>query len=84
MPSTTIHISPALLAAVDAKAKACGLSRNRLIMQVLEKMVQEEDGWDGGVLQLLAEPVSPAEGREMDDMMQAIHERRSRKSPPQL
>lgn len=78
------HIPPDLLAAVDAKAKACGLSRNRLITQVLEKMVKDEDDWDAGFLQLLAEPVSQREALEIDDTMQAIQESRSRKSPPQL
>ena len=42
---TTVHVPPALLKSVDRRAKALGLSRNRLIVRALEHVVNERAGW---------------------------------------
>lgn len=42
---TTVHIPAALLKSVDRRAKALGLSRNRLIVRALERAVTERSGW---------------------------------------
>lgn len=84
MPSTTIHIPPTLLAALDAKAKSRGLSRNRLILQALEKMLAQDDCWDFAFLEKLRQPVSPTEAQEVDEMMVAIQRQRTQKEPPPL
>ena len=42
---TTVHIPPALLKSVDRRAKALGVSRNRLIVRALERAVTERDRW---------------------------------------
>jgi predicted transcriptional regulator len=42
---TTVHISAALLKSVDRRAKALGLSRNRLIIRALERIVSDRSGW---------------------------------------
>ena len=81
MPSTTIHIPPELLAAVDAKAKASGLSRNRLITKALEKLVHEEEGWDANFLRRLGEPLSQDAVEDLDEMMQVVQKTRSSKPP---
>ncbi|MSO84155.1 MAG: ribbon-helix-helix protein, CopG family [Acidobacteria bacterium] len=43
--STTVHIPPALLKTVDCRARALGVSRNRLIVRALERAVSERVGW---------------------------------------
>ena len=42
---TTVHIPAALLKSVDRRAKALGLSRNRLIIRALEQTVSDRSGW---------------------------------------
>ena len=42
---TTVHIPAALLKSVDRRAKALGLSRNRLIIRALERAVSERSSW---------------------------------------
>jgi Ribbon-helix-helix protein, copG family len=42
---TTVHIPPALLKSVDRRAKALGVSRNRLIVKALERAVSERVDW---------------------------------------
>ena len=42
---TTVHIPAALLKSVDRRAKALGLSRNRLIIRALEHAVSDRSGW---------------------------------------
>ena len=42
---TTVHIPAALLNSVDRRAKALGVSRNRLIVKALERAVSERLDW---------------------------------------
>ena len=42
---TTVRIPPALLRVVDRRAKALGISRNRLIIRALERAVSERSEW---------------------------------------
>jgi predicted transcriptional regulator len=83
MPATTIHVPPALLAAVDAQAKERGLSRNRLILQALEKLV-EQGCWEPSFLAKLGEAVNSEEAGELDAMMGDVVRRRTRKAAPTL
>lgn len=84
MPSTTIHIPPPLLAALDAKAKARGVSRNRLIVQALERSLDDDANWDEDFLEMLRKPVEAAAARDLDQMMENIVNQRTRKSPPEF
>ncbi|MBX3172728.1 MAG: ribbon-helix-helix protein, CopG family [Candidatus Eremiobacteraeota bacterium] len=84
MPSTTIHIPPPLLAALDAKARARGVSRNRLIVQTLEKSLHETQDWDQDFLARLRRPVGAAMARELDKMMESIASTRTRKPAVEL
>jgi predicted transcriptional regulator len=43
--ATTVHIPEALLAAVDRRATALGVSRNRLIVHALEQAINEGAAW---------------------------------------
>ena len=42
---TTVHLPAALLTSVDRRAKALGVSRNRLIVRALEQAVRERSAW---------------------------------------
>ena len=41
----TVHVPPALLKSVDRRARALGVSRNRLIVRALEHALDERCGW---------------------------------------
>jgi hypothetical protein len=83
---TSVHIPPALLKAVDKKARELKISRNRLVIQALEKEVGSQDkGWPPGFF----EQFTPAEteedkGVEAEFMQSMNRPRRSRKPPPDL
>jgi predicted transcriptional regulator len=82
---TTIHIPDPLLERVDTRAKALGISRNRLILEALEEKVGARDEWAPELVQMLAEPVSPAAGKELEGSLAVVRRRRlSRKGPPKL
>ena len=42
---TTVHIPDPLLKSVDRRAKALGISRNRLVVRALEEAVSVRSGW---------------------------------------
>ena len=42
---TTVHIPDPLLKSVDRRAKALGISRNRLVVRALEQAVRVRSGW---------------------------------------
>lgn len=84
MPSTTIHIPAELLAVVDARAAAHGLSRNRFILQAIQKCVEADDSWDPEFLGRLRRPRSRSEIDAVSEMMEAIGQARSSKAPPEL
>ncbi len=51
--STTVHIPDPLLKSVDRRAKALGISRNRLVVRALEEAVSVRSGWAPEFLQRL-------------------------------
>ena len=82
--ATTVHIPAALLRRIDARAKARGMSRNRLIVEALDRSLAEEDDWSPEFLDALAGMAAdPAVGRAADQMVAGIaRARRSRRKPP--
>jgi predicted transcriptional regulator len=82
---TTIHIPDALLERVDTRAKTLGISRNRLILEALEEKVGARDEWAPELVHMLASPVAPAAGKELEESLAVVRGRRSsRKGPPKL
>jgi hypothetical protein len=82
---TTIHIPAPLLERVDTRAKALGISRNRLIQEALEEKVGARDVWSPELVQMLANPISADAGKELEDSLAVVRSRRSsRKGPPKL
>ena len=59
---TTVHIPEPRLQSVDRRAKALGVSRNRLIIRVLEEALGERPRWSAEFLDRL---------RDVDDDLSA-------------
>jgi predicted transcriptional regulator len=80
---TTIHVPAPLLTAVDRRAKALRISRNRLIVQALERAVQDRSAWSREFLDRLRD-VDPATIGEVDQLATAVKRARRSKTPPAL
>jgi hypothetical protein len=77
---TSIHIPKHLLLAVDRKARALRVSRNRLIVQALEREVTPGSDWSPDFFARLAAPDAGI-GEAVDEMLKAIKANRSSKKP---
>ncbi len=52
MPTTTVHLPPKLLRALDALAARSNASRNRLVIEACERLVRSNRGvWPPGFLE---------------------------------
>ena len=76
--ATSVHLPSKLLEAVDRKAKALRISRNQLVVQALEREVQDAE-WSVGFFERLADTNSETSSA-VDDMMREI--RKTRRSKP--
>ena len=80
---TSIHISKPLLDAVNRQARKLRVSRNRFIVQALEKQLATGASWSPGFFDRL-ERVQPQDAQAVDEMLDAIRAGRTRKPPRQL
>jgi metal-responsive CopG/Arc/MetJ family transcriptional regulator len=64
---TSVHLPRRLLDALDQRARRLGISRNRLIVRVLERELGREGQWSPGFMQRLTE-VDPAVGELLGDI----------------
>ncbi|MBI4484642.1 MAG: ribbon-helix-helix protein, CopG family [Acidobacteria bacterium] len=80
---TTVHIPPALLKSVDRRAKALGLSRNRLIIRALERAVSESSGWAPEFLEKLRSVDAETE-TAVDELLADVERARHSKPPRDL
>jgi predicted transcriptional regulator len=81
--ATSVHIPKALLEAVDRRAKALNVSRNKLIIQALEREVTGGADWPAGFFERL-EKADPELAKAVDEMSEAITARRKSKGPMKL
>jgi predicted transcriptional regulator len=81
--ATTIHIPRPLLDALDKKARAMRVSRNRLIVRAIEQELTHSSEWSPGFFERLA-PVDEATGATMDGLLGDIRKARRSKPPPAL
>jgi predicted transcriptional regulator len=80
---TSVHIPKPLLEAVDRRARALKVSRNRLIMQALERELAQGSDWSPDFIARLADP--PAVVRSaVEEMEEAIQRGRRSKKPVRL
>lgn len=80
---TTVHIPDALLKSVDRRAKALGVSRNRLIVRALEQAVNERTGWAPEFLERLRN-VDRSTIAAVDELLVAVTQARRSKEPRDL
>ena len=77
---TSVHIPRHLLEAVDHKARAIGVSRNRLIVHALERALSPSSGWTPGFFETLSD-VSPETASAVDELRAEIRKSRQSKRP---
>ena len=80
---TTVHIPAQLLDAVDRRAKALQVSRNRLIVRALVREVQAPAGWSPEFVARLRD-VDEATAADVDALLEAAIQTRRSKRPPRL
>lgn len=80
---TSIHIPPSLLEAVDRRARALKMSRNRLILKALERELTQGDDWSPGFFEQLG-AVDPATATAVDELLADVQQARRSKPPRQL
>jgi predicted transcriptional regulator len=77
---TSVHIPKPLLAAVDQRARALKISRNRLIVQAIEREVTQGADWSPGFFAQLEAPAAGVESAA-DEMLKNIQRGRRSKGP---
>jgi hypothetical protein len=80
---TSVHIPKPLLQAVDRRARALKVSRNKLILQALEREVTAGADWPAGFFEKLG-GAEPELVSAVDEMTQAIQANRRSKVPTKL
>jgi metal-responsive CopG/Arc/MetJ family transcriptional regulator len=80
---TTVHIPEDLLKSVDRRAKALGLSRNRLIVRALEDAVGQRSRWSPEFLQALRQ-VNADTRDAVDQLLSTVKRARRSKGPRRL
>ena len=80
---TTVHIPDPLLKSVDRRAKALGISRNRLVVRALEQAVSVRSGWAPEFLQRLRN-VDRETSTAVDELLTAVKQARRSKEPHDL
>jgi metal-responsive CopG/Arc/MetJ family transcriptional regulator len=81
--ATSIHIPKPLLEAVNRRAQALRISRNRLIVQALERELAEGETWSEGFFDRLS-AVGAATAGAVDEMLAEVRARRRSKAPRRL
>ncbi len=77
---TTVHIPDRLLTALDQRAEALGVSRNRLIVQAVEQSLCNQTEWPAGFFERFSN-VDPEVADAVDEMLQHIIANRRSKPP---
>jgi len=80
---TSVHIPKPLLEAVDRRARALKMSRNRLIVKALEREVSGGPGWSPEFFESLRD-VDDATAAAADEMLATIRATRRSKEPRRL
>lgn len=76
--ATTVHIPEGILRKVDARANSLNLSRNRFIVDTLEKALDDHTSWSPEFLEFLRN-APPLESD--DNFMESIYVNRRSKAP---
>lgn len=82
--STTVHLPADLLAAVDREAQGRKMSRNRYIINALERALATETAWSARFVEELAAAQADGASAALEDLRSAVAAHRTRKGPPAL
>ena len=80
---TSVHIPKSLLDKVDRRARRLRVSRNRFIVQTLERAIAQEGQWSPEFLAEL-HGVDALHAKAVDEMLENILAMRKSKAPPPL
>ena len=80
---TTVHIPAPLLKSIDRRAKALGVSRNRLIVRALERAMTERTNWTPEFLERLRR-VDRETSDAVDELLADVKHARRSKEPRDL
>jgi hypothetical protein len=81
--ATSIHIPKPLLEAMDRKARALKISRNRLIVRALERELKPGADWSPGFFQQLG-TVDAETALAVDELLASVRQARKSKPPRRL
>ena len=81
--ATSVHLPKPLLEAVDRRARALKISRNRLIVKALERELSATSEWPAGFFEQLLE-IDDATRDAADEMLAHTRKNRSSKKAPKL
>jgi metal-responsive CopG/Arc/MetJ family transcriptional regulator len=80
---TSVHIPKPLLEAVDRRARALRISRNRLIVKALERELRQGSDWSPGFFEQLS-AIDDKTAATVDEMLVAVRDARRSKAPRRL
>jgi hypothetical protein len=81
--ATSIHIPQPLLEAVDRRARALKMSRNRLILRALERELTPGSDWSPGFFEQLSTTDSETVAA-VDELLASVRGARTSKPPRRL
>jgi predicted transcriptional regulator len=81
--TTSIRLPEDLIEALDARAAALGITRSQLIIEAVEQALENRSAWSSAFLKAIGTPRPDLE-EAVDEMVEAIRERRSRSEAPGL
>jgi hypothetical protein len=81
--TTSVRLPEDLIQALDERAAALGITRSQLIIEAVEQALKDRSAWSSRFLKAIGTPRSDLE-EAVDQMMNAIRERRSRSEAPGL
>jgi hypothetical protein len=81
--TTSVRLPDDLVRALDERAEALGVTRSQLILEAVERALEQRTVWSPRFLKTIGTPRPDLEAAA-DEMMQAIRERRSRSDAPDL
>ena len=80
---TSVHLPKPLLEAVDRRARALRISRNRLIVRALERELSAPGDWSPGFFEELASTTDEV-AQGVDELLEAVMASRRSKPPRKL
>jgi len=81
--TTSIRLPDDLVEALDERAAALGVTRSQLIIEAVERALEDRSEWSPAFLKAIGTP-RPELEEPVDELMDAIREARSRSEAPDL